>query len=382
MIAERFRERFGAVPQVLASAPGRVNLIGEHTDYNDGFVLPMAIGRRVRVAAAPRADNRMVAVSEEHHEEREILVSSESLAHRAGDWTAYVAAVASALTQDVRRTAGWNLVISGGVPVGAGLSSSAALELAVVRALCAVSEIPWDARAMARLTQRAENDLVGVRCGIMDQMAASAGRRGHAMLLDCRTLDLSYVPVPPDVAVVVMDTGVRRRLSGTEYNDRRQACERAVERIRAIAPGVRALRDVTPELLRKAEASLDPVVLRRARHVVEENRRPADMARALGARDFAAAGALMNESHASLRDLYEVSSVHLDLICEVARFHAACFGARMTGAGFGGCAIALVRSAGVDDFIRHVQPQYEARTYKGSDFFVADADEGARLDPL
>jgi galactokinase len=202
------------------------------------------------------------------------------------------------------------------------------------------------------------------------------------MLLDCRTLDLSYVPVPPDVAVVVMDTGVRRRLSGTEYNDRRQACEQAVERIRTIAPGVRALRDVPPELLHEAEASLDPVVLRRARHVVEENRRPADMARALGARDFAAAGALMNESHASLRDLYEVSSVHLDLICEAARFHPACFGARMTGAGFGGCAIALVRSDGVDDFIRHVQPQYEARTYKGSDFFVADADEGARLDPL
>lgn len=380
MIAERFQQHFGVAANRVASAPGRVNLIGEHTDYNEGFVLPIAIDRRIQVAASRRADGRIVAFAEEFSEERAIDASSQPGASGSRRWQDYVAGVALALVADQGRFQGANLLIAGNVPVGAGLASSAALELAVARAMCALSDIPWKPVEMARLAQRAENQYVGVNCGIMDQVASSTGRRGHAMLLDCRTLERSDVELPPDVSIVVMDTGVRRTLSASEYNLRRSACEEAVERIRALAPDVRSLRDVTPVLLQSAASSMEAATHRRARHVVDENRRPAALVRALEARDFATAGRLMNDSHASLRDLYDVSSVHLNLICDAARAHAACYGARMTGAGFGGCAIALVRADGIQDFMHRAQAQYEARTYKKSSFFAANADEGARID--
>jgi galactokinase len=215
----------------------------------------------------------------------------------------------------------------------------------------------------------------------MDQTAAASGRRGHAMLLDCRSLHMSYVQVPDDVSIVVMDTGTRRTLATSEFNERRAACQTAVAALRAVASEVRALRDVTPEMLDAVESSLDPVILRRARHVVHENLRPMALSRALAARDFAAAGQLMDASHRSLRDLYEVSGVHLDIICETARAHPACYGARMTGAGFGGCAIALVATDSVETFIAETKPRYEARTYKRSDLFPVTADDGARLEP-
>jgi galactokinase len=362
-IVERFRRHFGEIPAAVASAPGRVNLVGEHTDYNDGFVLPMAIDRRTFVAVSLRRDDRVDVVSTE-----------------GANGERYVNAIVLALRMMGIAVVGANVVVSGDVPIGAGLSSSAALELAAARAICELTAVSWDAMAMAQLAQRAENDHVGVRCGIMDQVASSAGRRGHALLLDCRSLDRTFVELPAEVSVVVMDTGVRRALADTEYNNRRSACEEAVKVIREIAPGVRALRDVTPEMLANAATRLDPVVLRRARHVVLENARPPALLEALRARNLAAAGALMNDSHSSLRDLYEVSSQHLDIVCEVARAHGSCRGARMTGAGFGGCAIALVDADGVDDFIRTVQPRYESRTYMRSAFFVVAADDGARLE--
>jgi galactokinase len=378
---QRFRDHFRMDPQLIASAPGRVNLIGEHTDYNDGFVLPIGIDRRVQVGAAPRTDHRVVAYSEEFDEEWDLGTTVvDNLRKRY--WSDYVLAVLRVLTLEGYRVPGMNLYITGGVPVGAGVSSSAALEVALARALCAAMDIPWDPYRMARLTRQAENEYVGVKCGVMDQVTAAAARAGSAMLLDCRTLAASYVRLPKDIAVLVMDTGVRRTLGGTEYNARHSVCQYVVSRIRSIAPDVRALRDVSPALLETARVLLDNTAYRRAKHVVQENDRPRAMATALSAGNFDAAGALMNDSHTSLRELYEVSSVHLDLICDAARAHPACYGARMTGAGFGGCAIALVRADAVEDFIRHARAQYEARSYKRSEFLRVCADDGARLDAL
>jgi len=367
VIAERFREQFRADPQVLASAPGRVNLIGEHTDYNDGFVLPMAIDRRIHVALSSRSDS-------------DINVVAEAFPARSGSYERYVEAVVAEL-RGTHALPGANLLIAGDVPIAAGLASSSALELAVARGLCELAGISWDPLTMARLAQRAENERVGVQCGIMDQISASCSRRGSAMLLDCRSLDLAYVDLADEVAIVVMDTGTRRGLGETAYNDRRAACERVVNVIRRVAPDVRALRDVSASLLKEAASLLEPVDLARASHVVHENQRPGALVQALSAFDYRAAGDVMNQSHASLRDLYDVSSLHLDIICEAARAHPACYGARMTGAGFGGCAIALVRSADSSSFISQVQPQYESHSYKRSDFFVVSPDEGARLEP-
>ena len=379
LVATKFRAKFGVEPGVIASAPGRVNLIGEHTDYNEGFVLPMAIDRRVTVAVSPRDDGRVIAYAESFGEQREVDLSQSS--SRGRQWTDYVAAVFRALA-DESGTSGMNLYIGGGVPIGAGVSSSAALEVAIGRAITEATATPWNPTHMARVAQRAENDFVGVNCGIMDQFTAARARQGTALLLDCRTLDVSYVEFPDDVAVVVMDTGVRRALSTSDYNARRSVCEYVVKRVRSLAPDVRALRDVNRALLETARVLLDSTAFRRARHVVDENARPAALAEALRSRDYDAAGMLLDESHTSLRELYEVSSPHLDIICEEARAHPACYGARMTGAGFGGCAIALVSRSGVEDFIMTAQPRYEARSYKRSDFFMVRPDDGARVEAV
>lgn len=381
MITNRFRTRFGAEPTVIASAPGRVNLVGEHTDYNEGFVLPMAIDRRTVVAAAPRDDDRTIAYAHVTGELSEIDLAGARGSGRR-QWTEYVAGMLFLMRESGARIPGLNLYIDSSVPMGAGLSSSAALELALARAIASLAGTDWDPRRIARLAQRAENEFVGVSCGIMDQLIAACGRAGNALLLDCRSLEAAAVPVPDDVVLVVMDTGVRRTLSGTDYNARRTVCDYVVRRVRGLAPEVRALRDVSTALLATARVLLDETAFRRARHVVEENARPAALAAALGARDFASAGTILDQSHASLRDLFEVSSLQLDIACEEARAHPACWGARMTGAGFGGCAIALVAREGADDFVAEVQPRYEARTYQRSNFFTVRPDDGARPEPL
>lgn len=365
---------------MVASAPGRVNLIGEHTDYNEGFVLPMAIDRRIAVAASPRDDDLVVLHSDTFEEGVEFRV--DGALRPGGDpavWSGYVRGVAWALAAAGVRVRGMHALVTGDVPLAAGLSSSAALEMATARACCELAGAGWDPVSMARIAQRAENEFVGVNCGIMDQLASACGRAGRAMLLDCRSLEVRYHVVPTDVVIVVMDTGVRRSLAASAYNERRAACEAAVAVIRAMHPSVRALRDVTPTMLEDLADRMDAATLKRVTHVVMETARPADFAQALDARNFTRAGDLMIESHASLRDLFEVSSAHLDRVCDVAREHPACFGARMTGAGFGGSAIALVRAAEVEDFIAATQPRYEAATYRKSRFFIAHADEGARL---
>jgi galactokinase len=368
----------GAASPRVAIAPGRVNLIGEHTDYNDGFVLPMAIESSVRMAFAPRTDRvlRIQAVSYgETHE-----LSLDALIPRSiPGWAGYVAGTAWALAAAGHHLVGIDAVIESDVPVGAGLSSSAALEMAVARALCAAAGIAWDPFAMARLGQKAENDFVGVGCGIMDQFASAASHEGCALLLDCRSLETEAVPIPAEAAVVVMDTGARRSLAGSAYNDRRASCEAAVRALLPLAPGIRALRDVDETLLSRGRGLMDATAFQRASHIVVENRRPVEMAAALRAGDLDGAGRLMNDSHASLRDLYEVSCVELDLVTDLAREHPGCRGARMTGAGFGGCAVALVDRDQVEAFITDVHIAYRSRVDLPSAFFACRPSAGARL---
>jgi len=374
----RFAELFpGSAPRV-AAAPGRVNLIGEHTDYNDGFVLPMAIGRAVVVAFRPRGDGVLRAHSVAFAETKEAEVAS--LAAPGGsDWFSYVASVLWAFASEGLAVTGMDLVVDGDVPIGAGLSSSAALELATARALAAATGAPWDAAAMARLGQKAENGYVGMSCGIMDQFASAVCAEGHALLLDCRSLEARPVPVPDAAAVVVMDTGARRSLAASAYNERRAACERVVKALVQIRPGIRALRDVTADELEAVASRLDATDARRARHVVAEIARPAALAAAFESRDLVAAGRLMKESHVSLRDLYEVSCEELDLVTSLARRQPSCYGARMTGAGFGGCAIALVAADDVAAFCEEVLFGYKATFDLPAALYPCRPVAGARL---
>ncbi len=375
----RFAEVFGAEPAPkVAVAPGRVNLIGEHTDYNDGFVLPMAIGRVIVVVFRPRADRKLRGRSVAFDETKELDL--DSLAAPGGsDWFSYVAGVAWAFGGEGLTVPGLDVVVDGDVPLGAGLSSSAALEMATARALVDAGALEWDPVRMAKLGQTAENQYVGMNCGIMDQFASAVSRAGHALLLDCRSLETRPVPLPEEAAVVVMDTGARRSLAGSAYNDRRAACERVVAHLQGLDPGVRALRDATLDLLERAEGDLDPTDLKRARHVVPENTRPVDMADALQSGDLARAGQLMNDSHASLRDFYEVSCEELDLITEIAREQASCFGARMTGAGFGGCAVALVAARATGPFCETVLSAYKKSIDLPAALYPCRPMAGARL---
>ena len=376
------RDLFGSRPEPeVATAPGRVNLIGEHTDYNDGWVLPMAIDRSVRVAFARRGDRRIRAHAVAFEQTREVEIVD--LRPPGGaDWISYVAGVAWALTADGHDLPGADLVIDGDVPIGSGLSSSAAIEMATARALCRLADLPWSPVDMARLGQRVESEYIGIKGGLMDQFTATMGRAGHALLLDCRSLESDAVPLPDEAVIVVMDTGAPRTLAGSAYNDRSRSCREAVRALRRIDPVVRALRDVDAELLAAARDRMDEETYRRASHVVAEIRRPLAMVDELRRRDMDAAGRLMDESHFSLRDLYEVSSEELDLFTELARRHPACHGARLTGAGFGGCAIALVSASDVDAFMDEVHAAYREKVDLPSSCFACRAAAGARVVPV
>jgi galactokinase len=372
-VVTAFQARYGAAPALVARAPGRVNLIGEHTDYNDGFVLPMAIDRAVWIALRPRTDSRVVIRSLDFEEEREFDLAH--LASVGAQWIDYVQAVAWVLQKRRRDLQGWEGVAAGDVPIGAGLSSSAALELAAARAFAALGGMPWDAREMALAAQRAENEWIGVQCGIMDQMISASGEEGHALLIDCRTLETRSVPVPADTAVVILDTSTRRGLVDSAYNDRRAHCEMAAAQL-----GVRALRDVDLATFEREQGRLEPLIRRRARHVVTENERTLRAADALRRGDADEMGRLMNDSHASLRDDFEVSRRELDVMVELAQAHPACHGARMTGAGFGGCAVALVRRADAEDFAQMVAAGYQAQTGLTPRLYVCSATAGASVE--
>jgi galactokinase len=374
-----FRDLYGAQPR-LFRAPGRVNLIGEHTDYNDGFVLPMAIDRETCVAAAARP-GRLVRVFSLNVGEHAEFDLDHPGARVRGIWLDYVEGVAHALERRGVRLGGADLAISSDVPVGAGLSSSAALEVSAGLALASLGGVEVDRVELALAGQEAEHTYVGAKVGIMDQFIAALGRAGHALLVDCRTLETQAIPVDTtDTLVVICDTRVKHELSASEYNTRRAECEEGVELLRrAGLADIRALRDVSEADLERYGHALPDVVGRRCRHVVTENARTLDAAAALRDGRLEEMGRLMLASHESLRRDYEVSCRELDLLVEIATSLAgATLGARMTGGGFGGCTVNLVRRASLDNFRETIAREYTRATGLVPNIYVSEAGEGAR----
>ena len=368
-IQESFQSLFHSKPEVVVRAPGRVNLIGEHTDYNDGFVLPMAIDRSVWIALRPRSDRRVLVHSLDFNVRGEFDLDR---LERGLGWLEYLKGVANELQIAGYPLHGWEGVMSADVPRDAGLSSSAAVEMATARAFSALSGFALDAMRMAAVGQRAASEWVGVRGGIMDEAVSAAAKAGHAFFLDCRTLVYEHIPVPKDAAVVIMDTSTRRGLVDSAYNKRRQECEAAARFF-----GVQALRDVSLEMLGTTGIGLDKVALQRARHVVTENERVLRAVQAMRAGDTSALGGLFNASHASLRDDFEVTNDALNWIVEIAQAQPECYGARMTGAGFGGCAVALVRQDSTQEFEAAVRAGYKRKSGMDAVVYVCRASDGA-----
>jgi galactokinase len=370
-IKQQFERHFGSTLPTIVRAPGRVNLIGEHTDYNDGFVLPMAIDRAVWIALRPRNDGHVHIHSLDFDQTIEFTLND---IKKDSGWAEYLKGVAWAMLTAGYSLRGFEGVAAGDVPIGAGLSSSAAWELAAARAFSAVSGLAWDAAQMALLSQRAENHWVGVNCGIMDQMISAAGKADHALLIDCRSLATQAVPLPPETVVVVLDTATRRGLVDSAYNERRSQCETAARSF-----GVKALRDVSVGQFEAEGAGLEAITQRRARHVITENDRTLRAADAMKRGDAAELGELMRLSHRSLRDDFEVSNRELNYMVECAERQPGCYGARMTGAGFGGCAVALVRSDAADRFGANVAAEYLAATSLTPFVYVCVATNGAEI---
>jgi galactokinase len=385
--AQLFDHRFGHAPAAVAVAPGRVNLIGEHGGDDDGYVLPLAIDRYVAAAFAPRADRVLRVYSAEFQQMRELSLEAldrrtESAPDRRsgrGGWFGYLAGVAWALAAAGYRLRGADVAIVSDLPVDAGLSSSAALEIATSRALVATAEIEWVPHLFARFAQRAEREFAGVDCGIMDQLSAAVSKEGCALLVDCRSLDTRDVPVPEDARIVVFDSGVRAESPAGEYAARRGSCTRVVAALRKRYGWVHALRDADDALIAEVAAELDAIDVRRASHVVAENRRALELANAFAGGDLERAGRVLMHSHASLRDLYEVSSPDLDTLVELALEQPGCTGARLTGLGFGGCIVALVEAGSVERVMSSVETGYEARRNRATTAFVTRASAGATV---
>jgi galactokinase len=374
-IEDKFARLFGASPRIY-QAPGRVNLIGEHTDYNDGFVMPAAVGFSTWAAAAPRRDRQLFVQSENFHEQAEF--SLDQLPDRPSHhWSDYVIGVAEMLEESGFRLPGANLLLEGNVPQGAGLSSSASLEVAVCFALLGLLDVKMEPANIARLCQRAENEFVGARCGIMDQFISVHGKRDHALRLDCRSLEYALLPLPRDARLVISNTMVRHSVAHSEYNQRRAECEAGVKAIAKHLPSVKTLRDIKyPEFLAVSD-ELPEVILRRCRHVISENERVLQAGRALESGDLEQFGALMRKSHESLRDDFQVSCPELDLMVELGSQIPGVYGARMTGGGFGGCTVNLVREDSVEAFVPKVAAAYEKATGQKPEIYVCLAADGA-----
>lgn len=375
---DAFKQQFGAAPKFVARAPGRVNLIGEHTDYNDGFVLPMAIDRDVTLVGAPRTDAQVRIHSLNFNQTTEFSLND--IQKTGPEWSHYGRGVALALQKAGYALTGFDAVMYGNVPIASGLSSSAATELATIMAFSAAAEngklkIENEELSMvtaAKLAQQAENQFVGVNCGIMDQFISALGAAGHALMIDCRSLGYELVPMPPGATVLVVDTTAPRTLAGSAYNQRRAECEAG-----AIFFDKPSLRDVTMAEFKALQPKLPTVVMHRCAHVIMENRRVLDAVAAMKAGDLEQLGILMSQSHESLRDLYEVSSKELDAVVDIARAEEGVYGARMTGAGFGGCAIVLVANEYTAAVAAKIADEYPRRTGRTPNIYPCVASAGA-----
>jgi len=375
-----FRTHFGNEPHFISVGPGRVNLIGEHTDYNDGFVLPIALKRDVRMAVRPRDDSRVVLYSVEYGASFEFSLDSLKF-NQEHMWANYVMGVAWALQEKGLSLRGMDAAISGNVPRGSGLSSSAAIEVATALALLEASGQmhALSGVQIALAAQRAENAFVGVNCGIMDQFISVLGAEHHALLIDCRSLDYERVPMPETASLVIGNTKASRSLASSAYNERRAECEEGVALLQKVMPEIRALRDVSVAALEAHRDLLPPVVYRRCAHVVHENQRVQETVAALAQGDLERVGALMNASHESLRVDYEVSSPALDAMVDAMRSAPGCLGARLTGAGFGGCAVALVRPGLEQAVADAIYARYPAATSIWPEVYTSRAANGAHI---
>lgn len=376
-----FRALYGDEPRVFR-APGRVNIIGEHVDYNDGMVMPAAIDLSTWVAVSPRNDRKLVVRSQDLDGVVELNLDLQR-PKAAGDWSDYVYGVALEIDRRGQRLPGANVLVASEVPIGAGLSSSAALEVASALAFADLADVELSPEETARLCLRAESEFVGARCGIMDQFIACFGRPDQAIVLDCRDLNFRFVSLPSTVRLVLANTMVRHDLTAGKYNKRRAECEQALERLKRGQPGIESLRDVTAEAVEAASDVLTRTQLRRCRHVASENQRVLKAEKALAEEDPVALGHILSKAHASLRDDYEVSCRELDLMAELAERTPGVFGARMMGGGFGGCVIALVEAGEAEAFAGRVGRRYKEETDVDAWFHVCTLSGAAEaVDPV
>jgi galactokinase len=386
-LQSEFSHHFNKPPDFQIRAPGRVNLLGEHVDYNDGFVLPAAIDRAVHLAFSPVESRSITLVALDLNEriqfdlenlEEKRDVSSKPLP----TWALYPAGVAWALQKAGYSVPGMQAVFSSNIPIGAGLSSSAAVEVGFALAWQTLDGCQVDRRKLAQLCQKAENQYVGVACGLMDQFTSANGVKGHALYLDMRSLEYQPAPLPEGTTVVIADSGVRRSLTTSAYNERRAACEQAVALLQEYMPQIHSLRDVSPTEFAAYSAYLPPVIRKRAEHVVKEIARVESAYSALLRQDKRAFGALMYAGHASLRDLYEVSLPELDILVDLTRDLPGCLGARLTGAGFGGCTVNLVENENVMEFIQGLKEKYLATSGKQTQVYCCEAVDGVSLEDV
>ncbi len=379
-----FQEKFGRPPAFLARAPGRVNLLGEHVDYNDGFVLPAAIDRATYIAFSPANSEQTTLWAVDF--DKQAVFSPETLSAKTQpdgsplpDWARYPAGMMWALREAGLQTPAMQAVFASNVPRGSGLSSSASVEMAFGVAWRQLGGWALAPMELAKLGQRAENRYVGVNCGIMDQFASACGVENRLLLLDCRSLEWETLTLPEEVSIVVADTTVRRKLTSGEYNNRRAACEEAVRLLQVDLPEIRSLRDVNLSDFNRLADRLPGEIEKRARHVVEEIERTRQAIPLLQAGDVARFGGLMNACHVSLRDLYEVSCPELDVMVAVAQSLPGCYGARLTGAGFGGCTVNLVAREQAEAFANALAAEYELQTGLHPEIYICKASDGAGI---
>lgn len=371
---QAFAAIFGYKPDTVVQAPGRVNLIGEHTDYNDGFVLPCAIDYQTVISCHKRSDNliRVIAV-DYNNQQDQFLLDSEIEKHSNYQWANYVRGVIKHIIKYTKNISGVDFAISGNVPQGAGLSSSASLEVAIGKMFQVLFDLPLDGKQIALIGQEAENQFVGCNCGIMDQLISSLGQAQHALLIDCRSLEVSPVSIPEDLAVVIINSNIKRGLVDSEYNTRRKQCETAAK-----ALGIKALRDASLVDLSQIQAVLDPIVYKRAHHVITENERTLKAAHALANEDYPLLSKLMAESHNSMRDDFQITVPAIDCLVEIVQgVIGNQGGVRMTGGGFGGCVVALVPKDKIGDVKDTVSQNYHKKFAIKEDFYICQPSEGA-----